>query len=88
MISFFIYESDSQNLSPILRFVQLLIIRNEQCTEVYGPFIFPTNICAAGSRNGRPTSSCNGNVFNVLVNMIDNSVHYSQVTVVLVFQHT
>lgn len=52
--------TDSQNLSSTLRFVQLLIIRNEQCAQVYGPFIFPTNICGAGSRNGRPTSSCNG----------------------------
>lgn len=47
----------SQNISPQMRYVQLPILANSECSRVYGNVVLATSLCVSGA-NGK--SSCEG----------------------------
>lgn len=57
-------SDDNPNPSPILNYVELTTITNEECAEEYGDeFIHPYMVCARGNPHH---SSCHVNIYKFL----------------------
>ncbi|XP_052132884.1 brachyurin-like isoform X2 [Frankliniella occidentalis] len=60
-------QSVSPGISPLLRYVNVVVIDNAQCAQTFGASVRSTNICTSGGSRSAPVSACNGDSGGALV---------------------